>query len=168
MAENIYQYYVEGENEERIVKALKTELRLIQPGKVTVFDAVKEEITKARLMRLKKNTVIVLVFDTDTDNADTLLKNIDFIKKQNYIKKLLCVTQVKNLEDELIRSCCIRDVKELTGSETLSDYKKALNNEKNLGKKLQKHSFDIHKFWSKEPGGAFSMINNESEKIKLE
>ena len=29
-----YQYYVEGQDEEKIIQVLKTELRLIEPGKV--------------------------------------------------------------------------------------------------------------------------------------
>lgn len=29
-----YQYYVEGQDEEKLIQVLKTELRLIEPGKV--------------------------------------------------------------------------------------------------------------------------------------
>ena len=35
-----YQYYVEGEDEEKIVKVLKTELRLIEPGKIEKFNVL--------------------------------------------------------------------------------------------------------------------------------
>lgn len=35
-----YQYYVEGEDEEKIVKVPKTELRLIEPGKIEKFNVV--------------------------------------------------------------------------------------------------------------------------------
>ena len=101
MSDYLYHYYVEGENEEKIVNALKAELRCIKPGKVTVFDVVKRKLTKERLMRLKKGTIVVLVFDTDTDSADILKMNLEFLSKQSFIKKTICVTQVENLEDEL-------------------------------------------------------------------
>ena len=166
MSDYLYHYYVEGENEEKIVNALKAELRCIKPGKVTVFDVVKRKLTKERLMRLKKGTIVVLVFDTDTDSADILKMNLEFLSKQSFIKKTICVTQVENLEDELERSCKIKSVKELTGSRTIADYKRKLNVEKNLGSKLVKYSFDINKFWVKEAEGPFSDVKNNSNKIK--
>ena len=98
-----YQYYVEGEDEEKIVKVLKTELRLIEPGKIEKFNVVSEQFTNLRVMSLKMGTVVVLVFDTDAGNIDILKKNIEFLKKQKSIKKVLCITQVKCLEDELKR-----------------------------------------------------------------
>ena len=52
-------------------------------------------------MPLKMGTIVVLVFDTDAGNIDTLKENIKFLNKQKTIKKVLCITQVKNLEDEL-------------------------------------------------------------------
>ena len=167
MADVLYHYYVEGENEEKVVNTLKSELRYIQPGKVSVFDVVKKHMTKNRLMRLKQGTVVVLVFDTDTDSAEILKENIALIKKQKAIKKLICITQVKNLEDELVRSCEIRNARELTGSRSITDYKRDLNSEKNLGAKLVSRMFDIDKFWSKEPEGVFRSITNDAKMIKL-
>ena len=105
-----YQYYVEGEDEEKIVKVLKTELRLIEPGKIEKFNVVSEQFTNLRVMSLKMGTVVVLVFDTDAGNIDILKKNIEFLKKQKSIKKVLCITQVKCLEDELKRSCNIKSI----------------------------------------------------------
>ena len=60
-----YQYYVEGQDEEKIIQVLKTELRLIEPGKVEKFNVVSEKFTELRIMQLKMGTVAVLVFDTD-------------------------------------------------------------------------------------------------------
>lgn len=111
-----YQYYVEGQDEEKIIQVLKTELQLIAPGKVEKFNVVSEKFTELRIMPLKMGTIVVLVFDTDAGNIDTLKENIKFLNKQRTIKKVLCITQVKNLEDELKRSCNIKEIKELTGS----------------------------------------------------
>jgi len=131
-----YQYYVEGQDEEKLIQVLKTELRLIEPGKVEKFNVVSEELTKLRIMSLKMGTIVVLVFDTDAGNINTLKKNIKFLKEQKAIKNVLCITQVKNLEDELKRSCDIKDVKELTGSKSNSDFKHDIRKEKQFGKKL--------------------------------
>lgn len=92
-----YQYYVEGQDEEKLIQVLKTELRLIEPGKVEKFNVVSEELTKLRIMSLKMGTIVVLVFDTDAGNINTLKKNIKFLKEQKAIKNVLCITQVKNL-----------------------------------------------------------------------
>ena len=40
-----YQYYVEGQDEEKIIQVLKTELQLIEPGKVEKFNVVSEKFT---------------------------------------------------------------------------------------------------------------------------
>lgn len=73
-----YQYYVEGQDEEKLIQVLKTELRLIEPGKVEKFNVVSEELTKLRIMSLKMGTIVVLVFDTDAGNINTLKKILNF------------------------------------------------------------------------------------------
>lgn len=162
-----YQYYVEGEDEEKIVKVLKTELRLIEPGKIEKINVVSEQFTNLRVMSLKMGTVVVLVFDTDAGNIDILKKNIEFLKKQKSIKKVLCITQVKCLEDELKRSCNIKDVKELTGSKSNSDFKHDMRKEKAFGKKLEKKGFDMKKFWIQTDNGIYKEIQNNSNEIKI-
>lgn len=46
-----YHYFVEGEDEEKLLKVLKTDLQLIAPGKVQRFNVIQEKLTKLRLMR---------------------------------------------------------------------------------------------------------------------
>ena len=79
------QYYVEGEDEEKILSVLKTDLQLIIPGKISKFNAVQNKVTKARLMNLRPDTTVVLVFDTDTDNADILSENIKTLKAASMV-----------------------------------------------------------------------------------
>lgn len=145
---NIYYYFVEGEDEEKLIQVLKTDLRCIVPGKVQKFNVVDKKLNKARLMSLKMGTSVVLVFDTDTGNADILRENIQFLRKEQNIKEVICITQVKNLEDELIRSCDIRQIKELTGSKSNKNYKHDMIKDSRLDKKLFEHRFDLVKFWS--------------------
>ena len=53
------QYYVEGADEEKLLSVLKTEMGMIVPGKIQVFNVVQEEFTTLRLMQLKKDTTVV-------------------------------------------------------------------------------------------------------------
>lgn len=46
-----YHYFVEGEDEEKLLKVLKTDLQLIAPGKVQRFNVIQEKLTKLRLKR---------------------------------------------------------------------------------------------------------------------
>ena len=50
-------------------------------------------------------------------------KLINFLKRSGIVSRVLCVTQVKNLEDEFLRSCNIRKIRELTGSKSDKDFK---------------------------------------------
>lgn len=168
MGENrYYHYFVEGENEEKIVRILKTDMRLIAPGKVEIFNVVERKLTKLRLMSLKKNTTVVLVFDTDTNQTATLWENIDFLNKDSSVKEVLCITQVQNLEDELKRSCNITHIKELTGSRTDSEFKHDMLKDSQFAKKLKIHKFDFEKFWNTAAKNNFSGIQNDAEKIKI-
>ena len=66
MAKRIYQYYVEGDDEKALVNTLKSDLRCIESGKVDVFNVVQNLLKPTRLRTLKPNTIVVLVYDTDT------------------------------------------------------------------------------------------------------
>lgn len=49
MAKNrYYHYFVEGQDEEKVVQVLKTDLRCIVPGKVQVFNVIEQKLTKMR------------------------------------------------------------------------------------------------------------------------
>ena len=130
-------YYVEGDNEKKMISILKTDYQFIVPGKVEKFNVVQDEFTKKRLMTLKKGTVAILVFDTDTNNSDILDKNICFLREQSIIRDIICVTQVSKLEDELKRSCNIKAIKELTGSKTNTEFKSDMIKDNSFKKKLK-------------------------------
>lgn len=65
-----FQYYVEGEDEEKLVNVLKSDMQCIEAGKVQVLNPVLEKITPLRLCTLKKNTTVILVFDTDAGESE--------------------------------------------------------------------------------------------------
>lgn len=162
-----YQYYVEGEDEKNLLNVLKRDFQCIQSGKIDKFNVIQERFTALRIRPLKQNTMVVLVYDTDVEEVGILRQNIDFLKKQDAVKGVLCIPQVMNLEDELLRACQIKNVGELTHSRTKKDYKKDLIQCTNLKERLEKHNFDIAKFWSCMPQNDFYPFSNASEEIKL-
>ena len=80
--ERYYQYFVEGEDEKKFVDVLKSDLKLIYPGKVQIFNVTQQKLTRLRMMNLKKGTKVVLIFDTDAGNVSILNENIKFLKKE--------------------------------------------------------------------------------------
>ena len=117
----IYQYYVEGKDDKAIIDVLKQEFRCVETGKVEVFNVVQNKLTDIRMRTLKRGTIVILVYDTDIENNIEILKyNIDYLKHQSAVKKVICIPQVKNLEDELTRTCKVNNVTEITNSKSLN------------------------------------------------
>ncbi len=166
MKKGSYHYFVEGEDDAKVINILKTDLRLIIPGKVQVFNVMQEKITNPRLMSLKADTIVILVFDTDVGETDTLLENIKTLKKAQNVKDVFCITQVKNLEDELIRSCDIKQIKDLTGSKSNGDFKRDMLKDNTFDQKLQRHHFDFDIFWSSVDKN-FRNVENDAAKVKI-
>ena len=127
----IYRYFVEGESEQILINALKTDLGLIVPGKVDILNVIQKKINKNWLRTMKPNTIVILVYDTDVEDVELLKKNIETLKKCAAVKDVWCIPQVKNFEDELVRACNIRNVMDLTGTRTLHDHKRAFVNSSN-------------------------------------
>lgn len=163
----IYRYFVEGESEQILINALKTDLGLIVPGKVDILNVIQKKINKNWLRTMKPNTIVILVYDTDVEDVELLKKNIETLKKCAAVKDVWCIPQVKNLEDELVRACNIRNVMDLTGTRTLHDHKRAFVNSSNQSQMLERNEFDIRKLWSKVPDNAFAQFGNDSGKIKI-
>lgn len=162
-----YQYYVEGEDEKKLLDVLKCDLGCIRTGKVDIFNVIQSQLTNMRIRPLKPGTVVILVYDTDVDNVGILRKNIAFLKAQNMIKEVVCIPQIRNLEEELVYACLIKDARELTHSQTKKDFKKDLIRCNNLEVRLKQCGFDITKFWSRVPKNGFGVLVNDAWKIKL-
>ena len=163
---DIYQYFVEGDDEKRLIEVLKTDMRLIQPGKIQVVNVVQEKLTDLKLRVLSEGTILIFVFDTDAGNIDILNENIRKAKKSSRVKEVYCITQVKNIEDELIRSTDIKHIEELLGSKSKSDFKRNFIREKNLKQKLAVHSFDLNMLWCRKPQTPYDKIRNDSSIVK--
>lgn len=163
---DIYQYFVEGDDEKRLIETLKTDMRLIQPGKIQVVNVVQERLTDLKLRVLQEGTILIFVFDTDAGNIDILNENIKKVKKSSRVKAVYCITQVKNIEDELIRCTDVKNIEDLIGAKSKSDFKRDFIKEKNLKKKLVAHAFDLNKLWCMEPSHPYEKIKNDSKIVK--
>ena len=161
-----YQYYVEGQCEQKLISILKEQKTWIISGKIEVFNVVQEIFTNTRLRQLGANTIVILVFDTDVSNTDNLRKNISILKKESNVKAVWCVLQVNNLEDELCRSTNIREIKELIDCKSQKEFKHAFVTEKRLFEKLLKHEFDFDKIWVMQPPNGYDGIHNDGERVK--
>ena len=167
MKNSIVQYFVEGEDDKKMIDTLKTQMGLIKPGKVQVLNVVTEEITDLRLRALSPGTTVVLVFDVDAGNVDILNWNIKKLTKCSSISDVITIPQVPNLEGELLRSCDIRKIEELLNSKSRSDFKSDILRVTNLAAKLREHKFNIDHFWTASPSQPFQAIENQSSKTKL-
>lgn len=162
-----YYYLVEGECEKKLIEILKEQKNLIVPGKVNIFNVVQNKISPAFLRMIQENTVFILVFDTDTDNTAILEENIKNLKKNNHVKDVWLVMQVENLEDELIRSTNVPEIKYLTGSKTNREFKRDFIAEKRLYDKLKTHHFDFSKIWVTPAMNRFVSYVNSGYKVKV-
>lgn len=161
-----YQYLVEGETEKKLITELKKEGGFILSGAVNHFNVVDQRLTNAMVANISNNTVVILVFDTDKKKTDILKDNITKLKKSRNVKDVWCVMQVKNLEDELIRSTDVMRIRDLIGCRSDSDFKRDFIKEKRLIAKLREHSFDIDKMWVTSPGIEYTVFQCAGEKIK--
>lgn len=161
-----YTYFVEGECEQKLLDAIKVAPSLIHPGKVRVFNVIKNCLKTSNLISIKDGYV-VFVFDSDVPETGTLKQNIETVKRICPAKtaKLLFLVQVMNLEDELIRATDINNIEELTRSKSRKNFKSDFLTLKNCRSVLERHCFDIKKMWCKEIPEPFSFISQGTEKV---
>ncbi|MBQ2677795.1 MAG: hypothetical protein IJF96_02660 [Firmicutes bacterium] len=167
MAKNeFFQFYVEGEDEKKVIDTLKKDMKTIVSGKVDVLNVIQKEIKSPRIRTLKTGTNVILVYDTDIERTDILEKNIRLLQSSKHIKRIICIPQVKNLEEELVRATNVRRALDILGSRSLADFKRDLIKCTNLDRKLQERGFDMSKFWCKTPHNSFAKYGNDAELIK--
>lgn len=142
----------EGECESSIIEWLKP--KGYKFGRM--YKQVLSEIKKIErtLNMINQKTIVTVILDTDTlfnGNSDKnrLKNNIKWLIKNSKIVRI--ITQNKNLEDELLRSLSLSNMKKLYqhfDSSNKSGYKKVLANliPEKLERKLTKLDFDL--FWT--------------------
>ncbi len=161
-----YQYFVEGLCEKKLIDELKKN-QMVIAGNVSVLNVKQKDISDGRLRLLTRNTIVILVFDTDTKDLSILKRNMEKLKESHNIRDIGCVMQVGNLEDELKRATGVRDEKDIIGCKSNKDFKGAFITEKNLLSKLTKHGFKFEKFWVSTPSWEYKDFDNSGRLIKL-
>lgn len=162
-----YHYFVEGETEKKLIEELKKEQNLIVSGAVNVFNVVEKRFSNAIITNLQNNTIAILVFDTDKKTTGILVENIRLLKRCRSIREVWCVMQVEDLEDELVRSTDIKQIKDLIGCRSNRDFKRDFLKEKRVMLKLKEHNFTIERMWSTKPSEEYRDFQNMGSKIKL-
>ena len=160
----ILHYFVEGENERKLIETIKN--KYLYSGKIKIINTIQNKVPNSILRTLERETVVVLVFDTDVEKIDVLDENIKLIMSSNNVKDVICIPQIKNLEDELIYSTNINKIVDLLESKSKKDFKNDFNNCKNLIKKLEDKEFKISKLWSRNAVDIYKKYKNNSEVIK--
>ena len=130
-------YFVEGETERKLIEALKLELGSIYSGKIRKCNVVQERLRPLEFVQYGRDISVVFLFDTDTGNAEVLKENLLRVQGLFNCREVICIPQVRNLEDELKYSCGLKDIRELTGSRSESDFKRDFLRLKNLVRKMR-------------------------------
>lgn len=162
-------YYCEGEDDQKLIDALKITPGKILPGKSKKLNVVQTLIPKSILLGIKPDTNVVLVFDTDVmTNLDVVKKNIDNINKYCRGVKIAYLLQVKNLEDELVRCTDVKSVMELTKSKSLSNFKADFRKmkEEQCRHTLERHKINVDRLWTTVAPDEFGFVERNSELIK--
>lgn len=145
----IYRYFVEGECEKKLIDSLKIPpYCLIKPGKVEVFNVINKITSKQRLLSLKKNTNIILVYDIDVENISILDKNVEILKKYKF-NNIYHIQSIYNFEDELSFSTNLNDINKMYDTNGLSEFKSKFIHQNNLYGKLIELKYDNNKIWSR-------------------
>lgn len=165
----IIHYFVEGKCEEKFINMLKQPKNggHILAGKVEVLNFINEQITNLRIMNLKPGTLIVLVYDTDVQNEEMLINNINKLKKYGF-NKIYHIHSVKNFEDELIYSTNINKINDFISVMSVEEFKSKFLSMKEsaIDSKLKMHDFSMKRMWSRQGSGCFEMYKTK-DGIKL-
>ena len=162
----IYRYYVEGECEKHFLDTYKSGVDpVFHPGKVEVFNVMTHIITQPRLINFSKNTTLVLVYDTDQSPTDIFEKNLEQLKKNKHITKIIHVQSVKNFEEELVYSSDLSNINEMFSTKSASEFKTKFNGA-NITSRMKKINFDFLKIWSRNPPKSFSKYKQGGNEIK--
>ena len=162
-------YFVEGKCEEQLINALKVEPRLLIPGKVKVHNVIQDDIPRREVNMIQPGTMVALVFDTDVNKTDTLIRNIRHIKQYASQVRIIYLAQVLNFEDELVRATDVKKIQDLTKSGSVRDFKSDFCRMKTeeCRSSLDRHRLDVTSLWAAQPPTVFSFVDQNGKAIKI-
>ena len=163
-------YYVEGPCEQQLIAPLKENPTKLIPGKIKVFNVIQNLIPKSQMLSIQTGTTVVLVFDTDVEQTAKLKKNLELLTR--YCGELLIVflPQVLNLEDELVRCTDVSSAADLTRSNSIRNFKTDFCKlkVKDCRAMLDRHGLKTEKLWATKVPEAFSFVESNSSRIKVD
>ena len=171
---NPVQYFVEGETEKAFIEQIRN--KYVLSGKIDVLNILQNEIKNSRLISIKPNTTIILIFDTDVQKKELLnrlAQNIKILKASKHIKEVVVISQVLNFEDELVYATNIKSIEKFIPNCTKKEFKsKFIKLGSGMVAMLEKQDFNADKLWSRSVnnGNIFYIINKDkimSAKIKI-
>ena len=171
---NPVQYFVEGDTEKAFIEQIRN--KYVLSGKIDVLNILQNDIKNSRLISIKPNTTIILIFDTDVQKKELLnrlAQNIKILKASKHIKEVVVISQVLNFEDELVYATNIKSIEKFIPNCTKKEFKsKFIKLGSNMVAMLEKQDFDADKLWSRSVNedNIFYIINKDkimSAKIKI-
>lgn len=162
-------YIVEGECEKKLITALKLNPKKLIDGKIIVRNLINKHLTKTFLSKIRPESTVVLVFDTDVERTEILKNNIESIKNHTNHVQIIYLPQVLNLEDELVRCTDVKKITELTQSTGIHNFKNDFNHLKDYECRnmLDKHALNVGLLWKEETPKAFGFLPKNSEIVKI-
>ena len=84
------------------------------------------------------------------------------------VKKVILISQILNLEEELVYSTNMKQIKEFTKSKSNKEFKSDFlaMTDSNVPKKLNEVNFDIKRLWVRNATNRYKIFTNESGYIK--
>ena len=100
--------------------------------------------------------------------TEHLKANLELLKALPSQVEVMTVVQVLAFEDEIKRSTDVKRVQDFTKSETVEDFKSAVNRmgEEPFRAALKRHKFDLSRLWTQKPPKSFSFVKQDGEKVK--
>lgn len=142
-------YYVEGDCEEVIVKSLIHDFQLLPHGRINVLNIAQRRFPENKIYSLGHGTRVVFIFDTDVGVPQTARENISTIKSKTTRVEIIVIPQCRNLEDELMYSCSIKNIRQITGSRSNKNFKTDFKNASNVHSLLKSCGFNFARLWSR-------------------
>ena len=100
--------------------------------------------------------------------TEHLKKNIAALRERCAGVKVVTIAQVLNFEDEIVRCTDVGKAQELTKSQSVSEFKTAVNKmkEAEFRRALERHKLNMSRLWVQTPPECFSFIVQGADDVK--
>ena len=134
-----------------------------------MYNVVQNLIPKSQMLSIQAGTTIALVFDTDVEQTAKLKKNLELLGRYCGKLHIVFLPQVLNLEDELVRCADVKNVSELTRSNSVRNFKTDFCKlkVKDCRAMLERHGLNFEQLWTTNVPEEFSFVKSNCNQIKV-